>query len=306
MDLFAGTQEKEEEEEDDEFLFMFEQDNDNSRCLDMDLQRLNEETTQMSLLVNNIEARTKEDLLRWQKVLEDCRLPGKSSFLQRLSQMMTPGSGSSPIAEIPLDEKEISAQLRRTLQKDLQKTHSERKQNRNRSWRTWIKGWLYCKRGDPILTDSDSEGLLVMNSVDVEMQRPPPHRVQSTVQARNFFDAERLPSSSVTLAEHKYFFGGNMAAGQVPEAIHDSSESIISETAPGLQLARRMKYSVLTHDAPCPSSLVASMNDGVPRSSSEIRTPPLLQTKKSKSSSNILSFRGRSLRKRRINGSDMR
>ncbi|SJM87525.1 uncharacterized protein ZBIST_3714 [Zygosaccharomyces bailii] len=302
MNLFASTQEKEEEEEDDEFLFMFEQDDNNSQCLDMDLQRLNEETTQMGLLVNSIEARTKDDLLRWQKVVEDCRLPGKSNFLQRLSQIMTPGSGSSPLAGSPFDEREVSAQLRRSLQKDLQKTHSECKQKKNRSWRTWIKGWLYSKKGDPMLTDSDSEGLLVMNSVDVEMQRSPPHRVQSTVQARNFFDAERLPSSSVTLAEHKYFFGGNMAAAQVPEAMHGSSESIISETTPGLQLARRMKYSVLTHDAPCPSSLVASMNDGIPRSSSEIRTPPLLQTKKSKSSSNILSFRGRSLRKRRING----
>ncbi|CAR27432.1 ZYRO0C16720p [Zygosaccharomyces rouxii] len=314
--------------EDDDDDFMFEHDN-TSHCLDLELQRLNEESVQMGLLVNNIEERTKEDIVRWQKVLEDSRFEGKATFLQRISHMVSPGSGSSPVGSI--DERTVSAQLKKTMERDLQLTQGSQRQHKYRKWRTWFKEWVHRNGGNEekkenpekwTTTDSDSEGLLVMNSVIVggNQNLRQPHRVHSTVQARNFSDHARLPSSSVTLAEHKYLFGGNNTASLTTgiRATHHSSsnESIISESTSGLQIAHNLKYSALTHGptvpAPTPAlaPVTAHYQDNVkgPRSSCEISTPPLLQSqsKKSKSTSSMLGFRGRSFRSLRGSGHSLR
>lgn len=133
-----------------------------------------------------------------------------------------------------------------------------------------------------------------MNSVDVETDRLLPHRAHSRVHARNFFEAERLTSSSVTLAEHRYFFGDNMAGAHDARSVYGSShESIISESTPGLQIARGLKYSALTNEGRGAATSGAAISDDVPRSCSEIRTPLFLQSKSSKSTPSILSFRGR-------------
>lgn len=327
------------EDDEDDFMFMFEHE-DTSHCFDIELQRLNEETAQMGLLVNNIEKRTMEDIIRWQKILEDSRLEGKATFLQRISHVMSPGSGSSPVAYI--DEEAVSSQLKKTMEHDLQSAEATNRQHRYRHWRTWFKDWAHLGGGSSVNAghtngkkrnfdkwvpnDSDSEGLLVMNnSVHIRDNEDEgtPQRVHSTVQARNFFDKSRLPSSSITLAEHKYLFGDNnttsLATGaRMTHRSNSSNESIISETTPGLQIAQNMKYSALMHDSaaatPTPAAepsedppiatILHQDNAKGPTASCEISTPPLLQSqsKRSKSTPSILSLRGLGLRKRTSRG----
>ncbi|GAV53425.1 hypothetical protein ZYGR_0AI07090 [Zygosaccharomyces rouxii] len=316
------------EDDDDQFMFIFEHD-DTSHCLDLELQRLNEESVQMGRLVNNIEERTKEDIVRWQKVLEDSRLGGRATFLQRISHMMSPGSGSSPVGSI--DERTVSAQLKEAMERDLQLMQGNQRQHKYRNWRTWFKDWVRRNSNSSgkkqrsekwTATDSDSEGLLVMNSVIVggDEDARHPQRVHSTVQARNFSDHTRLPSSSVTLAEHKYLFGGNnptsLTTGIRLNPDSSSNESIISETTSGLQIAQSMKYSVLAHGPqastlmPAPEPVILDHQDNAegPKSSCGISTPPLLQSqsKKSRSTSNVLSFRRRSFRNLRVHGRSSR
>lgn len=315
------------EDDDDDFMFMFEQDN-TSHYFDLELQRLNEESIQMGQLVNNIEERTKEDIVRWQKVLEDSRQEGRVTFLQRISHMMSPGSGSSPVGSI--DQRTVSAQLNKAMERDLQIIQGNRRHQKYRSWRTWFKNWVYRnsdsnKKGNSekwATTDSDSEGLLVMNSAIMRNGEDlrHPHRVHSTVQARNFSDHSRLPSSSATLAEHKYLFGGNNATSLTPRhrlnQDSSSNESIISETTSGLQIAQSIKYNVLTH-GPAASELTPALEPVIsqhqynaegPRSSCGISTPPLLQSKcrKSRSASTVLGFRNCSFRSFRGRGHNLR
>lgn len=238
--------------DDDDYLFMFEQDS-NDNYYDMELQKLNDETSRLSLLVNTIHAQTNEEILRLQKVIDDCGNADATLF-QRIYTLVSRNSSRSHVSTLSScdgGDTETLTKMGKRSNKDLEPNQiKKQKQAQYRMWRSWFKNRTNTRNktkgiksitdlgsisenvtnravSDPTLfvvsasDDSCKDGTRVKSDKDVE------------IKARTVFDDARLMLSSPSLG---YNFGGN----------NISCESIISNSPFPFNFIGTSKYIALS------------------------------------------------------------
>lgn len=236
--------------DDDDYLFMFEQDS-NDNYYDMDLQELDDETSRLSLLVNTIHAQTSEEILRLQKVIDDCGNADATLF-QKIYTLVSRNSSRSHVSTSSScgdGDTETLAKVRKRSKKDLEHNQiKKQKQAQYRIWRSWFKdkknNTHNKTKGIKIVTDlgTISENvknravsdptLFVVSGSDNDSTRYKSEK-DIEIKAKTIFDDTRLMLSTPSLG---YNFGGNDI----------SCESIVSNASFPFNFIGASKYITLS------------------------------------------------------------